>query len=51
MTPSEPGITGQPAALAVAFAFALSPKAAIDWEEGPMKVRPQLSQMEAKLAR
>ena len=36
--------------LAVAFAADLSPRRAIALDGGPMKVRPQLSQIEAKLA-
>ena len=38
ITPSEPGVTGTPAAIMVARAMALSPMSSIDSGPGPMKV-------------
>ncbi|SGA32643.1 Uncharacterised protein [Chlamydia abortus] len=43
-------MTGHFTFLASCFAAILSPIVAIDSELGPIKVRPQLSHMEAKLA-
>ena len=38
--PSEPGMTGTPAAFMVSLALALSPSMAMDSGDGPMKVMP-----------
>ena len=48
IVPKEPGMTGQSTLRASAFACALSPRRAIVFAVGPIKVSPQLSQIEAK---
>ncbi len=40
ITPSEPGVTGTPAAIIVARAAALSPMRSIDSGAGPMNLTP-----------
>ena len=49
-TPSEPGITGHLALFAIALARALSPSSSIVLADGPIKVNPQLSQIDANFA-
>ena len=40
MMPSEPGVTGTPAAVIVARAAALSPMRSMDSGDGPMNLMP-----------
>jgi Mg/Co/Ni transporter MgtE len=50
ITPSEPGVTGTPAAVMVVRAMALSPISSIDSGPGPMKVMPLAAHRREKAA-